>query len=119
MPLTLTDSLEQNIEAMQTLFAHDNTFVVRRTESPAGLRCAVFFLDGMVNALAINQSIIRPLVRADRSRLTADALMQTVIQVNDAKVVPDTDQMLSALLYGDTVILTEGDPRPVRMTVSP
>ena len=43
MPLTLTDSLEQNIEAMQTLFAHDNTFVVRRTESPAGLRCAVFF----------------------------------------------------------------------------
>ena len=113
MPITLTDSLDQNIEAMQTLFTGDNTFVVRRTESPSGLRCAVFFLDGMVNALAINQSIICPLVSANQSSLTADILAQTVIQINDSKIVPDTDQMLSSLLYGDTIILTEGDSRPV------
>lgn len=113
MPLSFTDSLDRNVAAMQSLFAGDNTFIVRRTQSPSGLRCAVFFLDGMVNALAINQSIIRPLVDADRALLTAEALAATVIQINDAKVEPDPDKMLSALLYGDTVILTAGDPRPI------
>lgn len=113
MPLILTDSLSSNTAQLQALFAGDNTFVVRHTQSPSGLRCAVFFLDGMVNALAINQSIIRPLVSAQRSTLTADELAAAVIQINDAKVVPEPDAMLSALLYGDTVILTEGDPRPV------
>lgn len=37
----------------------------------------------------------------------------TVIQINDSRVEPDSDAMLSSLLYGDTVILTEGDARPV------
>lgn len=113
MQLSFTDSLSSNIAQLQALFADDNTFVVRRTQSPSGLRCAVFFLDGMVNGLAINQSIVRPLVCSDAQTLTADELSATLIQINDSKVAPDLDSMLSSLLYGDTVILTEGDPRPV------
>ncbi len=111
--LKLTCSLRENLAAMKALFQGDNTFVTRETESPSGLRCAVFFIDGMVNNLAINQSIIRPLVACDRPAADADLLAHTVIQINDSKVVPDEQQMLSALLYGDTVILTEGDARPV------
>ena len=111
--LTLTASLTENIQQMKALFAGDNTFVARKTESPEGLQCAVFFLDGMVNNLAINQSIIRPLVACDAPRLSADRLATTVIQINDSRVEPDVTKMLSSLLYGDTVILTEGDARPV------
>lgn len=111
--LILTRSLRENLAAMNALFQGDNTLVTRETRSPAGLRCAVFFIDGMVNNLAINQSIIRPLVACDRPTADADLLAHTVIQINDSKVVPDPQQMLSALLYGDTVILTEGDARPV------
>lgn len=111
--LTLTASLSENIQQMKALFAGDNTFIARKTESPEGLQCAVFFLDGMVNNLAINQSIIRPLVACDAPRLSADRLATTVIQINDSRVEPDVTKMLSSLLYGDTVILTEGDARPV------
>ena len=111
--LKLTRSLAENLAAMRALFENDNTFVSRETRSPSGLHCAVFFFDGMVNNLAINQSIIRPLVAADRKSADADLLAHTIIQVNDSRVEPDPDNMLSALLYGDTVILTEGDARPV------
>lgn len=111
--LELTRSLAGNLAAMRALFQNDNTFVTRETQSPAGLHCAVFFLDGMVNNLAINQSIIRPLVCSTLPKADADTLARTVIQINDSKIVPDVSQMLSALLYGDTVILTEGDARPV------
>lgn len=111
--LKLTRSLAENLAAMRALFENDNTFVSRETRSPAGLHCAVFFFDGMVNNLAINQSIIRPLVASDRKSADAGLLAHTVIQINDSRVEPDSDAMLSSLLYGDTVILTEGDARPV------
>ena len=67
----------------------------------------------MVNATAINESVVRPLLREHRARLTAEELAQSVVQVNDSRVEPDVGQMLASFLYGDTVILTEGDARPV------
>lgn len=111
--LKLSRSLAANIAAMQALFEHDNTLIARETRSPAGLRCAVFFFDGMVDGRAINQSIIRPLVESPLKSTDADTLAHTVIQGNDSKLEPDVDKMISSLLYGNTVILTEGDARPV------
>lgn len=111
--IQFTRSLTANLAAMRALFENDNTFVVRETVSPSGLHCAVFFLDGMVNNLTINQSVIRPLVSESRRAADADTLAHTVLQVDDSRVEPDTDKMLTSLLYGDTVILTEGDARAV------
>lgn len=113
-PLQLTDSLEENIARMQALFAQDNTFVTRIVENHTapGLRCAVFFFDGMVKNLAINQSIIAP-IQAWQGTADAKILAEQVIAINDSRVEPDIQKMLSAFLYGDTVILTENDPHPV------
>lgn len=113
MSVQFTDDLSENIKALQAVFSGDSTFVTRRVRSPSGLCCAVFFFDGMVNNAAINESVIRPLVRAPSAGLSAEAVAQGVLQVNDCKVVPDTGAMLSALLYGDTVILVAGDRRPI------
>ena len=113
MSIEFTTDLDRNIAVMKAQFAGDNTFVTREVRSTSGLRCAVFFFDGMVNAIAINQSIIRPLMKAAQPRLSADTLAQSVIEINDSRVEPDVNLMLASFLYGDTVILTEGDARPV------
>ena len=113
MSIEFTTDLDRNIAALKAQFAGDNTFITRETRSPSGLRCAVFFFDGMVNALAINQSIIRPLIEEPQAKLSAEQLAQSVIEINDSRVEPDVNLMLASLLYGDTVILTEGDARPV------
>lgn len=113
MSIEFTTDLDRNIAALKAQFAGDNTFITRETRSPSGLRCAVFFFDGMVNALAINQSIIRPLIEEPQAKLSAEQLAQSVIEINDSRVEPDVNLMLASFLYGDTVILTEGDARPV------
>lgn len=105
--------LTQNVQRMQSIFQGDNTLVTRYAHSPSGLRCAVFFFDGMVNGIAINQSVIRPIVSSERASATADELAHTILQVNDSRVEPDVTKMFASFLYGDTVIFTEGDPRPV------
>lgn len=114
--LQFTNDLEDNIAQMQALFQNDNTFVTRIVESRAqpNLRCAVFFFDGMVKNLAINQSVLRPITDwVGTVPVSADTLATCISQVNDSRVEPDISKMLSSMLYGDTVILTEGDPRPV------
>lgn len=113
MSIEFTTDLDHNVAVLKQQFEGDNTFVTRETRSPSGLRCAVFFFDGMVNALAINQSIIRPLMNAKLPRASSETLVQSVIEINDSRVEPDLNLMLASFLYGDTVILTEGDDRPV------
>ena len=114
--LHFTTHLAENIAQLRTLFSQDNTFVVRTVHSrgtPA-LHCAVLFFDGMVNNIAINQSVIAPLVNyIGPSPVSAEQLAYSICQINDSQVAPDASAMLSALLYGDTVILTEGDARAV------
>ena len=111
--ITFSTDLESNIRLMQAIFQGDNTFVTRRAAGHKGLCCAVFFFDGMVNNIAINQSVIRPIVCADCAEATADELARTILQINDSRVETDTDKLFAAFLYGDTVVFTEGDARPV------
>lgn len=111
--ITFSADLEHNVRLMQSIFEGDNTFVTRRAVGHAGLACAVFFFDGMVNNIAINQSVIRPIVCSDLPRASADTLCQTILQINDSRVETDTAKLFAAFLYGDTVVFTEGDARPV------
>lgn len=111
--ITFSNKLEENVQIMRDIFKGDNTLVTRYAQSPCGLRCAVFFFDGMVNGLAINQSVVRPIVSSGLSQADSDTLAQTVLQVNDSRVETDTAKMFASFLYGDTVIFTEGDARPV------
>ena len=111
--IKFTTSLEHNIQVLKDIFKNDNTFITRMTKNKNGLTCAVCFFDGMVNNLAINQSIIRPIVSCYENKVTAETLAETIIQINDSIVQPDLNKMLSAMMYGDTVILTEGEDKPV------
>lgn len=108
--------LDENIARMKALFEGDNTFVVRLVESRSAphLRCAVFFFDGMINNRAINESILCPITNWEGGiPVSSETLAQRISQVDDSRVEPDPDKMLSSFLYGDTVIFTQGDPRPV------
>lgn len=111
--LHFTADLDENVAQLQALFAQDNTFIVRRVHAPDGLTCAVCFFDGMIDNQAINQSILKPILACTVPSLSAQALAESVIQINECAVQTDLDKMLSAMLYGDTVVLTQGDSLPV------
>ena len=96
--ITFSTDLETNIRLMQAIFQGDNTFVVRRAVGHKGLSCAVFFFDGMVNSIAINQSVIRPIVCSDCKRVSADELSQTILQINDSRVETDASKLFASFL---------------------
>ncbi len=113
MSIHLTTNLSENLESLRALFAQDNTFVARTIQTQSGLRCAILFFDGMISNQAINESILRPLMQTRSKTLTAQAIADAIVQINECSLAADPDAMLSAILYGDTAILIDGDSRPV------
>lgn len=112
--LYFTTDLDANIARMKAFFQHDNTFICRvvRGRGSPGLRVALFFFDGMVNSRTINESLVRPVSLSRCDSMPMDALVREVLHINDCPLDPGMDKLLAAFLYGDTIVLTDGDSRP-------
>lgn len=109
-----TTNLDDNIKRMKEQFAHDNTFICRMVQgrgSPA-LRAALFFFDGMVESSNINESIIKPISLWEGAPMPMDVVIDEVLHIDDCPFDPPVDKLVSAFLYGDTIVLVDGDSRP-------
>lgn len=110
--VNLTGCLETDRALFSRIFEKDAVFrerpLVLRYKGVAG--CLLFF-DGMVNAEIINEGVIKPLTisSADRGdEPLADCVARRILCANEVKIVTDVKEMLTGLLYGDSVLLLDG-----------
>ena len=61
----LGNDFDANVMLLREIFKCDATFRVREFRMGAGNRCALFYLDGMVNSQMMNLSVVRPLMLAE------------------------------------------------------
>ena len=114
MERTVSAVLEENICYIQQLFSQDKTVKAHRFQPllVGGLRCCIFFVDGMVDSIRINESIIQPictLVEAPGEGISPlDFLLRQVLQVNETQKETRMEALLRALLYGDTILFLDG-----------
>ena len=59
----LSGNYDADLKLFQDIFQRDATFRVREFRSGMGNRCALLYLDGMVNTQLMNLSIVRPVMR--------------------------------------------------------
>ena len=106
----LTGCLDADTALIKGFFENDDTFRMREIVNSPYFHGYIFFLDGMVNALAINQSIIAPLLNKSLGRggELADRLAGEVISSNELKKTGSVKEMVDGILYGDTVLLLDG-----------
>lgn len=114
----LTESLEENIGFFKRLFQNDDVFRIRRLKITRGREygCAVLFMDGMVNAELLNQSVIRALLTIGETPEEGDIteyITSEVLFANEVSSTLDISEMLSAVFYGDTLLIAEGSRRGV------
>lgn len=114
--LYLEKGLEKNMLMFKELFKNDNTFVVRKVKCFGNIDATVMFFDGMVNNLIINENIIKPLTEykiENIEMINTDFVAQKVVQINDAKVSDNMTDILNGFLYGDSILIIDGDPRAI------
>ena len=109
--MVLSKDFEKNTGKIEDILKN-NCVLFKRTVmiGKTGVKCRLYYMDGMVNAALIDDSVIRPLVSAsltDKNFCTADFLLSNILFTGDAKPQTDLGEILRSILYGDTVLIIE------------
>lgn len=105
---TLSGNYDGDVALLREIFQRDATFRMREFQAGMGLRCALMYLDGMVNNQLMNLSIVRPLMLAESVvGDPAEDFSKRVLFSNDVKCTSKLQDILRGILYGDSVLLIE------------
>lgn len=111
----LSGSLKEDIALFKEIFLNDAMFRTRDITARADKKtfCCLLFMDGMVNASIINEAIIKPLAVIDikDSDELSELIGERVVFANEVKSTENIADILSAVLYGDSVLLIENSKR--------
>lgn len=111
----LSTSLEENIRLLQEIFQNDDTLRYRKIQNLYnGIKCCIFFIDGMADTNIINESIIRPILSTKIildemdyiSYLESHIIISSVVHVT-----VNLSDIINSIISGDTVIFIEGNSR--------
>lgn len=111
--IRLSSSLEENIRLFRGIFKKDAVLRLRKiaVRSSCSYDCALFYMDGMIKAELLNESVIRPLITS-RAERREDSLVgfisKQVLFAGETSVTDRVEDMLRSLLYGDTLLLVDG-----------
>jgi spore germination protein KA len=81
----------------------------------AELKFYLFYSDGLVNSLTLNEHILSPLLTSQvkKGSNAIDLLLNHVLQVSEVKTVTKIKDIIQAITYGDTVLLVEGQDQAI------
>lgn len=108
--ITLTKSLDSNMEIFRGIFIKDAILRTRRVTAKNGMAFGLLYFDGMVNNQIINESIMRALILLEEEPWSDKAafVSERVLFSGDVKINTKTDDVIRSVLYGDAVLLIDG-----------
>ena len=108
----LSGNIEKDIALFKTIFARDAVLRTRKVKvGDTGVFSCLLYMDGMVNSYQVGETVVKPLVanQLPKGFMPDSAFIANNIlfanEVSETEKLPD---MLRAILYGDTVLLTNG-----------
>lgn len=106
------ERLRDNVNAFKTLFEKDSIIRFRKFTFCGGIEACLIYFDGMVNVELINDSIVRPLVLAKNiptNDNVTEYVYKNLLYSGEVKLVGEVHSAASSILYGDTLLLIEGN----------
>ncbi len=109
----LSKSLEENVRLFKDIFKNDAILRTKEVNVSGEycFDCTLFYMDGMVNVTILNDSIVRPLLLVKSERTESSLISYIANQVlfaSETKITDKVDDILRAVLYGDTLLLIDG-----------
>jgi spore germination protein KA len=119
-PLALSGELTDNVNTCKAILGSANMDVIIREFSfgrEQRFRCALIYINGMVNITVVNQHIVQPLLYGDPSALAAagaspvEWMKAAMLSVGYLKEVAHMDEVVDECLAGNTVLLLQDEKR--------
>lgn len=111
--MKLSGELEKDIALFQEIFKKDAVLRVKRIRVSKGVEfdCALVYMDGMVDTVQLNESVIRPLLVMEvpmQSASLAEYVEKQVLFARDVKRTDSLEKILGGILYGEALVLLDG-----------
>ena len=97
----------ENISYIKTIMK-DSSDVVYREFSIQNWKCALIYIDGMVDKYLIDDYILRPVMRYELDIKDVHEIKDRILTVSDIKEVNNLSEGINAVLSGDTLMFVEG-----------
>lgn len=104
---TVSKKLDDNLTTVRLLFHADvnKDIAIRKFQSMVGKNYFLVFIDGMADGKMINDFIIRPFMLCENKKANAFDIIQT----STFNMTCRMDDVVTAVLSGDTAIFVDGD----------
>lgn len=117
--MQLTKNLEQNKAAIGEALRDCGDIVQREFLVGGGGRVLMLFTDNIVDGEAIRESILETVMldyQNEKQEGLLEALLEQAIAIGDVKKIMTVEEVCDGVLWGDTILLMEGDDFALQAT---
>lgn len=107
----LSGNFTEDIKLIKEIFCRDAVIRVRKIKIGGKVDAALFYMDGMVNSSLLGETVIESLIRAkikENSAPDCDYTQSSILFAVDVAKTDCLPDMLRAVLYGDTLLIIDG-----------
>lgn len=107
----LSGDLDADIGFFRSVFSRDAVLRTREVLIGGKWRCFLIYMDGMVNSMQQGETVVESLIKAalPQGAIDCDYIAKNILFANEADITSCVADMLRAILYGDTVIVVQGN----------
>ena len=108
---SICGEIEKDISLFKEIFKKDAVLRVKRLNSnKIPLKCALIYMDGMVDSEQLNDAVIKPVITVDKPKTKeslADYICEQILFARDVKKVNNVAKILEGVLYGEALLLID------------
>lgn len=108
----LCGDVNRDILIFKTIFNLDAVLRIREVTIGKRTTCFLIYMDGMVNSAMLGETIVEALVEShlpNTVKTDCNYIAKNILFANEVSATESLPDMLRAILYGDTVLIVNGD----------
>ncbi|MBR5473754.1 MAG: spore germination protein [Clostridia bacterium] len=108
----LSGNVDWDISLFKSIFCRDAVLRIREIFIGGRSKCYLIYMDGMVNSAAQGETVVEALIESilpDGFLPSNDYIAKNILFANEVGETENFPDMLRAILYGDTVLISQGN----------
>ena len=110
--IKLSGKIDSDIKLFKGIFSRDAVLRTREIMVGGVARCYIIFMDGMVNSASQGETVVEALIEAKipaGQKVSCEYIAQNILFANEVNKTESVPDMLRAILYGDTLLIADGN----------
>lgn len=106
----LSGNIDSDIALFKSIFNKDAVLRTREVLIGGAVRSFLVYMDGMVNSAQQGETVVEALIEAtvpQNSNISSNYIAKNILFANEVSETENLPNMLRAILYGDTLLISE------------